>query len=1437
MTTIPGPDLGLSELAALLTPFVTAVSRRARRVCREREAGSTPFAIRYDIVEQVFDETLARLCEGSVNDAWWRALLDRLGHAFITPEFLNKPAVQEWLADEQVKCDFKVLARARMLADADDEETLVRLKTAYAQRTGELDQLASGPIDAVAAVLVAGYLGGIEPQDRAAAGMIQASVAENRAEHERTREAIRGLNVSRDPIAERAHSKGARDELGIILKRRFDAPRVRGEIVRLADSVIDGDLRYADRAVRLHVFYWAARLHASDSETLPVAKGYRSKLVEPDPGFDYRIVDGLIEAAENNVDRALRLLRDVDSSDGRSTLLTTIKRTRGSDVALAWFDNEPGRNRVDFLTGPGWCNVALCLVEGGRWEEAADRLLVAASHVAQWPYLTSVEGVINAAMLLPTEYRNRALEMRFFHPEIHTVQGPDVDRHRTRAEDCFRRAVNLMREIDQEFYAQTAEKWFLWLRLTSPSSTVSETARLEVQEDMKDGRRAIELLPFARAFRIVFSDAPTRRYLADRERLGGLEGPELVAKLFLAEATLTPRERAEFLEREEAQLAQAISKATLAGMRIEALLDDGQIARAQHLLEERRGDLVDHDYERLRAMILTREGRDPRSLLEDLYRQTGDLIDLQNLVGCIEQSKDWISLLPLLRELFRRERTPANAVRLIECMRHVPVVAESGIISFFQEHTDVVGWGHDFVSAKAWALFHMGDSVGAKTLNDRLLLERTHVSDLQLDINLAIQFADWERFPVIVDREWSRRYQYEPKILLRLASLAAAGDPTSMRAYDLARLAADKANNAPDVLMSAYLLVTQLGREDEISASWLARAAELSSSDGPVWRADFRTIVEKVLPAQRERAKKVEESLLSGAMPLHIAAGILNIPISRVLLDFPQRNAEQKDGRKRIIVPIVSGGRQATAINADWTIGLDITSLLVLAHLGLLRATLSTLKRVVLASETMIILLNERRRVQFHQPSLLNEANEIRELIDCGRLTVASGLPKAPQWLIDEVGRELAEMLEVARMSGGRVVRPHPIYKLGTYLDREAELRDYARLIISSGDFARLLFERGKLAKDTYERACRYLAVHDRGESTQVDSAVFDHPVYLDDLALTYLHHAAILDIASSCGLDLRVHPEMSMELADRVAANRGGEQLASVLDDIRRALWAALEAGKILFLARRGLEGGEEGDLGTLSDFLVDAAPCDAVSVDDRFVNRHASLSDRAGHSVQVLCVLDVLRHLEAQGVIDVERRLLCLHRLREGGLALMPLEAEELGWMLGRARFDQDVLIESAEMRILRQHLMRLRSLGFVNLQLESAFLAKLQFACIIAIRRLWEDANIPAEHAAALSDWVWHNIAPSPLDWVDPPEDRARLESARGGLAQQLALLFAPILGIDDSRNAEFCSWAEQGVIGPLLPANVHTVDEVAGVVRGQLQQLIEQLGGSHADGTAG
>ena len=358
-----------------------------------------------------------------------------------------------------------------MGADEDDPEARTRLRRAYAAMTGEDERLADGPMAVVLAILAAGYLGSIAPQLQPIAGMIQASTQQHREQFSALQRILNERGPDHYVVA--AHSEHAERELSLLLKQRSLTPdRVRQALLTLAQRITDGDLRYGERSIRAKVLYWAARLHAVQHETLPIARHYLVQLRQTDPGVDTRIIDALILEAENNIDGALQMLRDIDTPDGRATFFLTLFRTRGAETALAWFDDQPGRDNARFLTGLGWSNVAICLATMDRWEEAAGRLAAAQEHIEEWPDLAFVEGVINAAMLLPVEWRQYALEMHLFHEGIRPIEGVDATRRRARAKVCFEKAKALFISIDQHQRAQGAQDWLLWLRLTDPMPAV-----------------------------------------------------------------------------------------------------------------------------------------------------------------------------------------------------------------------------------------------------------------------------------------------------------------------------------------------------------------------------------------------------------------------------------------------------------------------------------------------------------------------------------------------------------------------------------------------------------------------------------------------------------------------------------------------------------------------------------------------------------------------------------------------------------------------------------------------------------------------------------------------------------------------------------------------------------------------------------------------------
>jgi hypothetical protein len=257
--------------------------------------------------------------------------------------------------------------------------------------------------------------------------MIQASTQENREQFDAVQERLREFGP--DHYVVEAHSERAERELSLLLKQRSLTPdRVRQELIALAQRITDGDLRHVKASVRAKVQYWSARVHTMQPETLSVAKSCLDQLRRTDPDTDRRIVDALILDAEGNTDGALQLLRDLNTPDGRAVFFVTLFRTRGKETALSCFDNQSGRESAGFLTAAGWSNVAMCLAQMDRWEEAASRLAAAQEYVEEWPDLAFTEGMINAAVLLPIEWRRHALEMNPFYTEIRPIEGTEADR-------------------------------------------------------------------------------------------------------------------------------------------------------------------------------------------------------------------------------------------------------------------------------------------------------------------------------------------------------------------------------------------------------------------------------------------------------------------------------------------------------------------------------------------------------------------------------------------------------------------------------------------------------------------------------------------------------------------------------------------------------------------------------------------------------------------------------------------------------------------------------------------------------------------------------------------------------------------------------------------------------------------------------------------------
>ena len=1316
----------------------------------------------------------------------------------------------------EVEDGLLAIARAHVMGQEADDEVRVRerLAESYSERTGEAPRFAEVPIDVVVATLAAGYFASMPRDQWPLAGMIQAGHSEVVRRIDRIGDRIDRASTV-DAAAREALGKIAEEELSAILAlRKFDFEDAVARVRVLWRRVEQGELAMAPERPRNSVCYWATRLLASSTETVADAREMREKLPETYGETELRIVDALLKSTEDDEDVAIQLLRDIACPSARSVLFGVLHRFRGPEAALLWFEDVHPNTKPDHFEDLGWHEWGFCLAKSGRWEEAAEGLRVLASACSWVPTLAMLEGTINAALLLPAERRDLALEGLPTYMGIRPNLEDGAKKRHSRAVECFTFVECSLPDLAGDRIGESVGAWRCWLELMDPDADGVARGRRKVQARLEDRERGVGLVSLAWAFGIDFDGRALREELEKRKQFGGLADEEVFAECLLNQSTMDPREFATYVEKRSERLDRVLGPSMTTVALFEALLADGQTERARTVFEDRCDLVVDEARRRMEVALHTAGGGDPREQLEALYEESNELIDLRNLIGYLKTQEDWTKVELLVRELFSREPTLDNAYEVVSVLSRPPTDHPS-VVAFLEENPRIVAQSNDMKSALAWGLFHRGRIGDSRAINDGLLSARVQRNDLSLDVNIAVATGDWERLSSIVDREWRRRTKHDAEVLMMLARLASQGGQSSERSVELARLAAEKEPEDPRVLIAAHGIHVELGRDEDADPQWLARALEHSSEDGPIWAADYQKVVNDWLPRMRERNEDIEQKLLDGALPIVLAAGALNTPLSRILL--AERPMGIRDGRRRPLIPVVSGTRNRTDVEDSWTVGLDVTSIMVLARLGLLDAALGAFCHVKVAPDLMGCLFVERAEARFHQPVRVEAARQARRLLERGRIKVVQRSAVPARKLADEVGADLAVLLEASREENGVVVCARPIHKVGSLMLETADTSAYDDLIVSPADLCAAARRSGRIDSDQHERAMAFMATQGQMAGAGLSQSVLDGPIYVDGLALSYLQSARVLEQMANSGLDLRVHARVAEEMNEFVDAGEAGDDLAEGVEAIRDSLRGGMESGKVSLLPRppeRSENGmGSVPSVSSIEGLLFGCGACDALCVDDRFINSHPASEDPSGKSVLVVCVLDVLRHLRSRGVIEEADYWGARHRLREAGFAFVPVEADELVRHLLDAEVQGGRVLESAELRTIRQTVNRFDASGLLKGEEARALSEGLATASVEVVRTLWADRSIDEEAAAALATWVWQylpvatHLMRNESTGAESPTPFEDLVSRRVGM-----LLMAPPMALAQRRSA-YRVWLERTVLGPLRTSNPEVVENAA------------------------
>ena len=1206
-------------------------------------------------------------------------------------------------------------------------------------------------------------------------------------------------------------------------RRGFVRTDVAAELAALADRAIDGDLSLGSSTIRSEVCDRAARANAA-ADTAAAARRFRENAAANDPSRELFIADVLLKEAEGDPGASLRLLRTRSDPEARSALFTVLIRQHDADAALAWARTE--KLVPSDFNPPGAMNLVLRKIEGGAFEEAlADISRTPEGYFDQCPALRLLRAQLVLASILPSDQKAALFQGLPLNPRILQLAAGQQSQERIRAAgEDLRALLGTLDELDLQHLESFLSEFDLWLRLEGAATR--EDARSQLAAEIADPKNTLRRVRLALAYDVPFNQEALQRHLAGQKQFGGWTGDERFAAFLIACHSNDPEKISEFFDRHHDDLfAQTdLVRGALAGIEVEALARTGRFEEArQHIGLHRRADLTPEQANEIEQYVVHIEKGDEVENLRQRHQESQSLTDLRLLVARLRERRDTRQLAVYAPVLARATKTLEDFDVAIKSLFRAN--RQSEVLALTEELPEVYVLDDEYAAIKGWSLYVLGRVMEARVIARQLLERRDNADDHELAINTTVESGDWGHLQAILAWEAARADGLPANDLIRLARLALeAGSPYVDHFRDAALC---KAPDDPQINLAAYMLATERGEEYRGTQAheWFRKAIEQSGPDGPVRSVSMRELVNQA-PGWNEHADNVAQLLRRAEVPLFIAAKGVRRQLIDLTLGQTLRNTDLDDRRIRYPVFAYSGARPVRDLSGAKSAAFDITALITLDYLELLEKALVHFERPIIAPKTLTLLFTERQFLKVQQPSEIAKAVRIQALIAAGRLKVMPPMPSMVPDKSKEIGRDLAALLSAAQRGGGLVVRTAPVSKLGSFLEETADMREYEPVLTDTLTALFFLASSAKIDATTRKSAQAYLGQVDAGWPTAnpIDATM---TLYLDDLAVTYLDHAGVLDALTQSVAATFVHEDLDNRARELLRHGKQAEALLGAIERIRSTISTGVENGRIRFSARHRQDENAKGE----TDATLDSAPTldlmsdlfgvDVAIADDRCLNKHSMWTDSSGRNAVSGAVIDVLAALRAADQIDEEAYWRARHQLRAAGYYAVPLESVELVHHVSAAPITNGKLRETPEMRAVRESL-ALPQVNNCFIPTEGLWLNGACLAICGAIRDLWLRTS-DLDHAEAQADWIL-SILPNPLEWCLTPENEAAWAAARQQATVHIAFMMV-FVGASGERRQRYFAWLDEKLVTPLQKDHPEIWDAAMDFLRSYIPRFIE------------
>ena len=1004
--------------------------------------------------------------------------------------------------------------------------------------------------------------------------------------------------------------------------------------------------------------------------------------------------------------------------------------------------------------------------------------------------------------IVPEEYRPFVYaHLPFQNTAVILASGEEAFKIHRDAQSKFRLATERFRQINMLKAAEVSEGYDLWLALSHPE--LQSDAQDRLRSILRDPARSLRLVPLALTFGVELDlDAIARALDRQVALCGGPTGDTAVARLSLALTQPSKEKVAAYIDRHRDELEPCLDARAIAFIEIEMLSWSGQADAAQQAFERLKVavQLVANEEARLKIILAEGTNEEPTAAWRVQYEKTKSLTDLKNLVDALDDKEEWSQMTAYATTLYEAMKSVLSAEQLVSSL--VNSGQDPNAIEFIEANGSLLEHSAKLRTLKCWALYRSGRLLEARQALSLISVDQDAKNYHALRRNIAMAGGDWQALAQIVGDEAVHVDDRSAGEIIQAAYLGFQVRAPAAR--DLLFAAARKGADDPQILASAYFLATNAGIEEnpEITG-WLHRAAELSGEDGPIQTVSLQEIL-KMQPEWKDQQEQTRKMLRNAEVPMFMAAQSLNRSLIEMILAPLLANLQEDDPRCRIPVCAFSGKRAPASVPFPDEVGLDASALLTLGGLELLDVLQSAPFKIRIPHSTLQWLFGERERTAFHQPSRFQRAQNLQDMIVTRRVEVRTPGPITDSRLSAKVGDELAAMIGEAEeisqkgsIRGKYVVRSSPVHRVGTLTNEDVDMSEYRALMVSCQGVVDKLRDMGRLTNVETKRAHAFLRLNEQrwpDEPKIEDGSI----LFLDSLSVNYFQTCKLLEKIADAGFKIVVSEPLAAENRSLLSLQRMSDQLERLIEDIRTFLQNGIETGAIVVDLLRHKDDEQELCDHPTSESLLLSEDCDVVVIDDRFINQHPNVGLPGGATRPILTSLELLSLCAASGYLDAERLQEATTKLRRGGFLFLEIDEEELFAEICKCKVRDDRLIETAELRAIREAFMFPRLARVLRHEDETPWLDRSIITVLKVYQRVWSSGGCLSDVTARAA---WLMKLADIRGWlVTFPHTQAR-HILHEGRVQHLMVQICPLVEVEQERKEAFIKWIDEHLVIPL------------------------------------